>query len=185
MKPNNKVMSMTIAAMLCAIRIVIPMVAPRIVMGPISFTLASHVAIFIAMFISPQIAISVALVTGIGFQLAGFPIEIVLRAFTHVIFAALGAFILKKNGSILLSAKNTILFSLLIAVVHAIAEVLAITTFYWITGKFNDSFFTVVFIGIGLGTIIHSMVDFTIAVIVWKPLQHIVLIPASAKIKAK
>jgi len=185
MKQHNKVLSMTIAAMLCAIGIMIPMVAPRFQAGPISFTLASHVSIFIAMFISPLTAISVSLVTTLGFLLTAVPIEIVLRALTHVIFAALGAYILKKNGNILLSVKGTTLFALLIAVVHAVAEVVAISIFYWINGMFSDTFFMVVIIGVGLGTIIHSIIDFSLALIVWKTLQRIITIPANAKVKSK
>jgi len=185
MKQQNKVLSMTIAAMLCAIGIMIPMVAPRFQAGPISFTLASHVPILIAMFISPMIAISVSLVTTIGFVFTGVPPEIVLRALTHVIFATIGAFILKKNGNILLSVKGTTLFALFIAVVHAVAEVLIVTFYYWINGMFTETFFTVVIIGIGLGTIIHSLVDFSLAVLVWKTLKHVIKIPSNARMKSK
>jgi niacin transporter len=185
MKQHNKVLTMTIAAMLCAIGIVIPYVAPRIVMEPISFTLASHVPIFIAMFISPPIAIAVSLITSLGFFIAGFPLTIVIRAITHILFATIGAFILKKNGNVLLSVKSASVFSLVISLIHAIAEVTAITLYYWGTNAINDTYFTMVIIGIGLGTVIHSMLDFGIAVFVWKPLQHIVTIPASARIRAK
>ena len=49
-KLNTKEIIM--AALLCAIGIMIPMISPiKIVLEPASFTLASHVAIFIAMFI--------------------------------------------------------------------------------------------------------------------------------------
>ncbi|MDF2537604.1 MAG: hypothetical protein K0S76_625 [Herbinix sp.] len=182
---HNKVLSMTITAMLCAIGIMIPQVAPRFVMGPISFTLASHVSIFIAMFISPVTAIAVAIVTTLGFLINGFAPEIVLRAASHLIFAALGSFLLQKNGGIMQSMKKATVFSLLIAVVHAVSEVTAVAIFYQITGVTSSSFFKMVIIGVGAGTLIHSMIDFTIAVLVWKPLQHIIMIPASAKVRVK
>jgi niacin transporter len=38
---------------------------------------------------------------------------------------------------------------------------------------------------VGLGSIIHSMIDFGIAVIIWKPLQRIITIPANAKVKVR
>ena len=91
-----KLQSMVIAALLCAIGIVIPKKKKKIVLEPASFTLASHVPIFIALFISPLVALSVSIGTTIGFLLAGFPIVVVLRALSHVLFAMIGAFILKK-----------------------------------------------------------------------------------------
>lgn len=180
---------MVIGALLCAIGIVIPMFAPKIVLEPASFTLASHVPVFIAMFISPFLAISVALITGFGFLFAGYPIVVVLRALTHMIFAGIGALILKKNGNILLSSKNTILFSVFIAAVHAFCEVMVVTFFYWgsgMTSAYYDKGYLLSVIGlVGIGTMIHSMIDLGIAIFVWKPLQHVLTIPASAKIMRK
>ena len=42
MKRDTKLQTMVVAALLCAIGIVIPMFAPKIVLEPASFTLASH-----------------------------------------------------------------------------------------------------------------------------------------------
>lgn len=47
---NNSVKHLTISALLIGLGILIPMVMPKIVIGPASFTLASHVPVFIAMF---------------------------------------------------------------------------------------------------------------------------------------
>ena len=44
---KNKLYHMVLAGILCAIGIVVPMFMPRIVLGPMSFTLASHVAVFL------------------------------------------------------------------------------------------------------------------------------------------
>jgi len=184
-----KLKSMTIAGLLCAVGIIIPMFAPKIVMEPASFTLASHVSIFIAMFISPPIAISVALITSVGFFIAGFPLIIVLRALTHLVFATLGAFILKKNGNMLLSKKSITIFSLFISFVHALCEVMVVSIFYWgnnMSSTYYDKGYLLAVIGlVGLGTMIHSMIDFSIAVFVWKPLQSIITIPANAKVRVK
>ena len=58
---------MVIAALLCAIGIIIPLFSPlKIILEPMSFTLASHVPTFLAMFISPVTAIFVSIGTAIG-----------------------------------------------------------------------------------------------------------------------
>lgn len=182
---TNKVKTMVIAALLCAIGIIIPQYSPiRIVIEPASFTLGSHIAVFIAMFISPAVAVSVALVTSLGFLIAGFLPVIVLRALSHVIFAAIGALILKKNQKILLSIKTMIPFALLIAVIHAVAEVIVSSIFYF-NGNVTKSYLISVIGLVGLGTIVHSLVDFSIAVLIWKPLQYVVSIPVNAKVRVR
>jgi niacin transporter len=186
MKQNNKLLSMVIAALLCAIGIVIPMYAPKIVLEPASFTLASHVPVFIAMFISPFVAISVALITSIGFMLSGFPVIVVLRALSHIVFAAVGSYVLKKNGKLLLTAKNTAIFGFLISVLHALCEVVVVTFFYFgsnMTTAWYDKGYLISVIGlVGIGTLIHSMIDLGIAIFVWSPLQNIITLPASARV---
>lgn len=72
MKRKQSVQMLCISALLIAVGIVIPMVMPKIVIPPASFTLASHVPIFIAMMISPPVAMAVAIGTTLGFFLAGF-----------------------------------------------------------------------------------------------------------------
>ena len=49
---KKSVRSLTISALLIAMGVIIPMVMPKIMIPPASFTLASHVPIFIAMFFS-------------------------------------------------------------------------------------------------------------------------------------
>lgn len=184
---DNKVQIMAISALLCAIGIVIPMVAPRIMLEPVSYTLASHVPIFIAMFISPVVAIFVALITGFGFLTAGFPIVIVCRALTHVVFATIGALILSKYKTTLQSKKNTALFVFFVSIIHAACEVIVVTVFYFgnnMTSGFYDKGYLVTVIGfVGIGTVIHSMIDFGIATVVWKPLSSVVSIPVSVRFK--
>lgn len=92
---KHSVRHLTIAALLIGMGIVIPMVMPKIVIGPASFTLASHVPLFVAMFFSPGMAIAVALGTTFGFFITLPPI-IALRALSHVVFAVIGAFYLQK-----------------------------------------------------------------------------------------
>lgn len=180
---------MTTSALLCALGILIPMTFPSFRIEPASFTLASHVPVILAMFISPTVASFVAIVTTFGFFVAGFPIVIVLRAATHLIFALIGSYTLKKNNNILLSYTKTALFSTIISIIHGAAEVAIVTYFYWANGMtdayYEKGYFVSVFLLVGLGTIIHSMIDFSIAVFVWKPLQYVISIPANAKVKLR
>lgn len=157
-----------------AIAIIIPIVMPvRVVIGPASFTLASHVPIFIAMFFSPSIAAIVALGATLGFFIAGFPIIVVLRALSQVIFALVGAKMIKKrnlmdtmNDSVVKSQ----LFSFVIALIHALGETLIVTVFFFGGLGLDTSrgFFYTVFLLVGVGTLVHSMVDFIIAQYIWK-----------------
>lgn len=173
---TNKVHTLTVAALLVAVGILIPMISPvKLVLEPASFTLASHVAIFIAMFISPLVALTVALGTAIGFLLGGFPIIIALRALTHVVFAGVGSYLLLKRPDILQSTIKTQLYSFFIGVLHAICEVAIVSVFYFggemTTAYYTQGFLQSVFVLVGAGTIIHSMIDFTLAHVVWKSLM--------------
>ncbi len=185
----NKVKTMTIAALLCAVGILIPMYFPKIQLGPASFTLASHVPIYIAMFISPVVALSVAVITGFGFLFAGFIPVIVLRAFSHLIFVAVGSYLLKKNGAMLNNTKTAALFSLGISLLHALAEVFVVSYFYFggniAEAYLENGYVTSVLLLVGVGGLVHSMVDLSIAAFVWKPIQQVVSIPASVKIRTK
>lgn len=184
MSSQNKVKTMTVAALLCAIGIMIPMYMPiRLVIEPASFTLASHVAIIIAMFISPTVGIFVVLGTAFGFLISGFPPVIVFRAFSQVIFITIGALLLKKNNNLLLSYKTMIPFAVIISVIHALGEVGAALLFYSFNTPSGSIINTLIYL-VGIGTFVHSLVDFTIALLIWKPIQHVINIPANAKVKS-
>ena len=65
----SRLQKLVIAALLCAIGILIPVISPiKITLDPMSFTLGSHVAIFVAMFVSPAVALCVELGTTVGFK---------------------------------------------------------------------------------------------------------------------
>ncbi len=182
---NNR--SMVISALLCAIGIVIPIISPlKITLEPASFTLASHVAIFIAMFISPSTALFVAIGTTVGFFMAGFPIVIVLRAASHIVFATVGAFYLKKHHNTLKSFKSSQVYSLAIGLMHGISEVLVVIPFYLgnnMTSAYYAKGFTVsVVLLVGVGTVVHSMVDFYLAQVIWKPISKAVKLPEEVSV---
>ena len=81
MNTHKKIQTLSIAALLIAVGTVIPLFMPKIIIGPMSFTLASHVAVMIALFISPAVAIAVSLGTTLGFMIAGFPFVVVMAKY--------------------------------------------------------------------------------------------------------
>lgn len=172
MDTKNNVRKMTITALLMAIAILIPMVMPvKVVIGPASFTLASHVPIFMAMFLSPSVAVTVALGATLGFFVAGFPIVVVLRALSQVVFAYVGARILQgKPDRILESFGRSQLFSFVIALIHALGETIVVSIFFFggLGVDTTEGFLYSVFLLVGVGTLVHSMVDFLIAQYIWK-----------------
>ncbi len=173
---TNKVKTMTTAALLCAVGILIPQIMPKITIGPASYTLASHVAIMLAMFISPLIGLAVALITTLGFLLSGLPLVVVMRALSHIIFVTIGAFYLKKFPNTLQSTVKTAAFAIIISIIHALCEVFVVA---FMTNS-SVAFLTVF---IGIGGFAHSLIDFTIALVVWVPVQRFINIPANAKVK--
>ena len=165
---NNKIKQMTIASMLCAIGIIIPMFSPiKIIIEPASFTLGSHIPIMIAMFLSPAITLAVCVGTTIGFFFGGFPITIVLRAASHIIFALIGSYWLSKNKNLLYDRKSMVLFFFILSLIHAICEVLIVTPFFFSNPASSNYMYTILGL-VGIGTVIHSMVDFTLSRIIYQ-----------------
>lgn len=191
---TNSVKRLTISAILIAMGIIIPMVMPRITIGPASFTLASHVPVFIAMFISPVVAIAVSLGTGFGFFLSATPI-IALRALSHLIFAVIGAVILQKHPEILINKEGKFtllngklqLFNVGIGVIHSAAELVVVSVFYTM-GNLPGTYYTAgfmysIFLLMGVGGLIHSLVDFSIAYFLASTLSKHVDIPTFTEAK--
>lgn len=172
---NSKTMSVVVAGLLCAIGIVVPMFMPRVTLGPMSFTLASHVAIFIAMFISPGTAVAVSIGTTIGFFMTAPPI-IALRAASHIVFAYLGAIYLVKKPETLKKPLPLLAWGAILALIHGVSEVLIVTPVFLGGSMFSEAqlangFFMSVVVLVGVGTVIHSMIDLGISLIIWKPLE--------------
>ncbi|HBI1693299.1 TPA: hypothetical protein I0F61_RS04175 [Enterococcus faecalis] len=191
---TNSVKRLTISALLIAMGIIIPMVMPRITIGPASFTLASHVPVFIAMFISPVVAIAVSLGTGFGFFLSATPI-IALRALSHLIFAVIGAVILQKHPEILINKEGKFtllngklqLFNVGIGVIHSAAELVVVSVFYTM-GNLPGTYYTAgfmysIFLLMGVCGLIHSLVDFSIAYFLASTLSKHVDIPTFTEAK--
>ena len=173
---NRHIFKLTLSGLLIAIGIIIPMFSPiKVILEPASYTLASHVPIFIAMLLSPGMAVAVAIGTTLGFLFGGFPLVVVIRAASHVIFALLGALYVKKNPSIVSSALKLRVFSLIIALLHSVAEAAVAAVFYFTgsisTAYYQKGFAFSILLLVGLGTVIHSMVDFEIANIIMLALR--------------
>ncbi|MBM7689570.1 hypothetical protein BCR24_12435 [Enterococcus ureilyticus] len=190
---KNSVRHLTIASLLVAMGIIIPMVMPRITIGPASFTLASHVPLFLAMFFSPGVAVAVSLGTGFGFFLSATPI-IALRALSHLLFAVIGAFYLKNHPTIVLSKHKLVLFNgrfqlfnLMIGFIHSAAELAVVSVFYTM-GNLPETYYSQgymysIFLLMGLGGLIHSLIDYNIAYFVANALSKPFDIPVFSQAK--
>lgn len=173
MNTHKKLLTMTLSALLIAVGVVIPMISPiKIQIGPMSFTLASHVAIMIALFVSAKVSVAVALGTTLGFLLAGFPDVVVLRALSHVVWALLGGLYIQKHSDLFQSSVKTLGFNLAIALIHGLGEMIVVVPFYYGAGMDLQAFCYMVFGLVGIGTIVHSSVDFIISLVVWKALTQ-------------
>lgn len=179
MNRNLSVYRLVVAALLVAVGIIIPMTMPlKLYIPPMSFTLASHVAIFLAMFISPAVAVVVALGTTVGFVLSGLPIDVWIRALSHVVWAFAGALWLKKHPDTLNKPLSSAVFCFIIALVHGLLELLVIVGIYFgglgtIGAKVDQFGFLFVFFLVCVGTMVHSCVDYILANLVWRPLRKV------------
>lgn len=174
MKPKKRIQEMTFAALLTAIAILIPSIMPiKLIIPPASYTLGSHVPIFLAMFISPWVTAFVILASSLGYFMAGYPIVVVFRAFSHIIFGFLGALYLKKFPQTIENHKSSLVFNFVLGLIHAIGEVLACVIFYSVTGEDFQKLFYVLFVLVGFGTIVHSMIDYVIALTIFKSIRKI------------
>lgn len=182
---RNSVQQLTISALLIALGVLIPLVMPRIVIGPASFTLASHVPLFVAMFFSPRMAVIVALGTTFGFLLTA-PFIIALRALSHLVFALLGAWYLQKRPQIVYQPKKFQLYNFAIAIIHAAIETFVVAAFL-LGGssqvRYEGSLFVLLFGFIGIGGVIHSLIDYNIAFFVVKTLSKVYAVPVFKKAK--
>lgn len=145
MDNREKIRRMMFAAVLIAISIIIPTQFGflRIVIGPFTATIASHVPMFLAMLIAPEVAIVVGLGSALGFFITS-PLVIAARASMHVVVGYIGALIIKKDKNL----KKAIAIT---APIHGILEGLVVIPF----GVSVYQFVVVV----AVGTMIHHFVD--------------------------
>ncbi len=164
-----RIQKLTSAALLIALAIVIPVFCPKIYLPPASATLFSHVPVFIAMFISPLTAAAAALGSAVGFMIGTGNPMVVARAATHLIFAVLGALWLMRRPATLRKPLPTVFFGVLINLIHAVCEVLVIVPFFVASpDSFDGGFLVAVLLLVGVGTFVHSMVDYIVSVLIFK-----------------
>lgn len=145
MDNREKIRKMMFAAVLIAISIIIPTQFGflKIIIGPFTATIASHVPMFLAMLISPEVAIAVGVGSALGFFITS-PLVIAARAAMHIVVGYVGALIIKKDKNL----KKAIAIT---APIHGILEGLAVIPF-----GFSVYQFVVV---VAVGTMIHHFVD--------------------------
>lgn len=151
---NNRTKKMVLAALLTAIAIIIPVQFGflKIILGPFSATLGSHIPTMIAMLISPMVAIIVGIGSALGFLMTTSPV-IALRALMHAPVGYIGAKIVQKD-------KNFVKALIITAPIHGILEGIAVLCF----GANLYNFIVVVVIG----TIIHHTMDSVITFVLSK-----------------
>ncbi len=155
-----KTRDIVVGGLLTGLSIMIPLVlagTPLMVHIPPFFTatIAAHVPTLLAMAISPGVAAMVAIGSGIGFILKVSPI-VGARAFTHLIFALVGAYSYRKGRSY-----NKIL--LFTAPIHGLFESLVVLPFGWDLKQ--------AFLACGVGTMVHHLIDAAIAAVVYQALS--------------
>lgn len=177
MTKSKSLYHLVLAGVLSAIGIIIPLFSPiKITLDPMSFTLASHVAIFLALFLSPSVGAAVSLGTTLGFFLGGFPLPVVLRALTHVIWAGLGAVYLQNHPELLdfkqpVHARSAKLFAFgaVVSIIHALAEVCVCIPVYFSQGLSGAEIVRILLLLVFVGSFVHSMVDYALSLLIWKP----------------
>ena len=174
MNSRIKTKDLVISALLIAVGIMIPMIFTglpfRIVVGPYSATLMAHVPVIIAMFISPWTAVFTAVGTTIGFFFTA-PLVVAVRAASHIVFAIVGAYMVKKNINLILTCVST-------GVIPAVFEGIVVLVFFATGLSSNNTYSNMVMMWITIGgTFAHHIVDFIISVIVAGALHRARLMP--------
>ncbi|GHV32081.1 hypothetical protein FACS1894167_14960 [Synergistales bacterium] len=80
---------------------------------------------------------------------------------------------MRYRPNILSSFFKTQIFSFIIGIIHAWAEV-TVVSFFYLNGGMAGTYYsavTTILLLVGLGSLVHSMVDFVIALAVLKPLM--------------
>ena len=174
MNSKLKTKDLVISALLIAIGIMIPMIFTgppfRIVVGPYSATLMAHVPVILAMFISPWTAVFTAVGTTIGFFFTA-PLVVAVRAASHILFALLGAYMIKRGTNLVLTCVST-------GAVHAAVEGIVVLLFFAGGLSSSETYSAMAMMWITVaGTFAHHIVDFIIACIVAAALRRAKMMP--------
>jgi len=173
---DSRLKNLTISAMLAALSFILPYFVPPVVLPLWTMTLTAHVPVFISIFISPLTAVMTTLGTTLAFFLK-FPanFEVTLRAASHIVFVLL-AILLLKAGFGKKNIFQTVGFAVVISAVHALAEMLVIGVYLYLGIITNSNALYYLLVAVGLGSFVHSLIDFAIAFTIYKTLQKARLI---------
>lgn len=159
---SKSIKSLTIAGLLTALAIVIPLFMPKLpVPQPFSVTPASHLAVILAMFVSPFTVVCTVIGSTVAFFVALGPI-VAMRAFSHIIFALVGSYMIKKRY-------NLFLMLVITAILHGLGEVVVVS-FFALFGMGNTAMYFIWGVTGGI-TVLHHLFDFGIAMIVYNALR--------------
>ena len=146
-----KTKNLVLAAMLAALGLLIPIACGGflgITIPPFfSATLAAHVPLFLSMTLGPWAAVMVAAIGAFGFLIKLGPV-IAMRAASHMVFAAVGAYLYQKGWRF----RNVLIVT---APIHALCEACVVLAFGF---TLKDAGLVV-----GGGTILHHILDSIIA----------------------
>lgn len=163
-KNNLSIKSLTISGLLTALAIVIPLFMPKLpVPQPFSVTPASHLPVILSMFVSPFTVVCAVIGSTLAFFITLGPV-VALRAFSHLLFALLGCYMLKKKY-------NLILVIIVTALLHAVGE-MAVVFVFSMFGMADQTLYFLFGITGGI-TMLHHCFDFTITLVVYKALKMI------------
>ena len=80
----------------------------------------------------------------------------------------MGAYYIKHHPAVLTGGLSFTAFNIVCGIIHAIGEVLACLLFYTTTSMPNIDLVYVVFVLVGGGTVVHSLVDGYISLYIYK-----------------
>lgn len=166
---KRKTIEITLTALLTAIAVFIPLFMPiKVVMPPFTATLASHAPLMVAMFISPFSAVFVSCASALAFLPSFGPI-VMVRAFMHIFFVWVGAVMIRKN-------RNIYLVLIVTLILHTLSDMLTVYVIASIAGfaeVLKGQAMSFVQYIIGVGTSVHHIVDFAVALLVYVPLRKV------------
>lgn len=148
-----KARELVLGGLFTALSLLIPLVLGpylRVIVGPFSATLASHVPLFLGAFISPWVGMIVGAASAFGFLITMGPV-IAARAASHILVGWVAGIILQRKKPFSLA----ILASL---PVHAGLEALIVIPFGFSVYDWG--------LVVGVGTALHHLVDGALALAV-------------------
>lgn len=117
-RASANIRTITIAAMLTALAIVVPLFMPKLpVPQPFSVTPASHLAVILAMFVSPFTVACTVIGSTIAFFAVLGPV-VAMRAFSHLLFALVGCLMLQKRYNLILTIAVTAVLHAILSLIH-------------------------------------------------------------------